>query len=139
MNNTSLKVLHNLDAETPLSIRDDVLRVDWCNIGEGYSGDYSPDDPEDENLLRFDVYVKTEYNPECHNSDEDAWEAVEDASYCTRMPADTDVSVLERALQCIFGRYRDIIDDPDNYPSVKKLGEELSWISPDTFEDKEGD
>ena len=137
MENNELKVFRNLDAETPLSIRDDVLRVDWRNIGEGHSGDYNHNDPEDENLLRFDVYVKTEFYPEYHDSDEDAWEVVEDASYCTCMLADTDVKILEEALLCIFRRYRDVIDSPDDYPSVKKLGEELSWISPETFEKKE--
>lgn len=111
-----LIVACNPDVETPLSICDDVLRVDWYNAGEGICGDFDPDNPDDINLLRFDVYVK----------DGDEWVEVEDASYCTNMPADS--MKLQAALEAIFKRYRAVIDGPE-YPSVKKLGEELSNIS----------
>jgi hypothetical protein len=92
-----------------------------------FFGDYNPDDPDDVNLLRFDVYVKLE-NGE--------WEPIDDASYCTNMPADAPKEVLERALRCIFNRYRDVIDGPEIYTSVKKLGEELSYIGESNFADQ---
>lgn len=105
------------DPETPISIWDDCFRVDWYNCGEGVMGDYNPDDPEDINLLRFDVYYKNLL---------EEWEEVEDASYCTGVAADTPIEKLRELLLFIFNRYKDT-----NYPncSVKKLGEELSWLT----------
>ena len=94
------------------------------------SGDYRPDDPHDINLLRFDVYVKADADTNAETVD--GWAEVEDASYCTNMPATASEDVLEKALRCIFKRYRDVITGPD-YPSVKKLGEELSHISENDF------
>jgi hypothetical protein len=118
-------VISHGNTDVVMSIYDDVLRVDWVNLGEGLCGDYNSDDPNDVNLLRFDVYVKQE-NGE--------WETVDDASYCTNMPADASEVILERALRCIFDRYRDVIDGPDIYMSVKKLGEELSHICDSNFD-----
>lgn len=117
----------DVDEETPMSATDGFLRVDWSNIGEGYCGDYDEDDPEDENLLRFDVYVR---NPSCGDNAEDweKWDTVEDASYCTLMPADADRETLENGIRKIFAEYRNAITHyPINF-SVKKMGESLSWI-----------
>lgn len=104
------------DSETPVSIWDDKFRADWYNAGEGITGDYNPEDPNDVNLLRFDIYYKVD----------DDWEEVEDASYCTNVAASTDVTRLRELLQHIFSEYRDT-----DYPSssVKKIGERLSWIT----------
>lgn len=121
-------IKENVDSETVLSISDDVIRVDFVNIGEGIRGDYHPEDPEDVNLLRFDVYVK---NPDADEEYNDGWIEVEDASYCTQIPADTEIDILKSKIKYIFNRYRDEISSYDNYlygPSVKKMGEELSWI-----------
>lgn len=114
------------DDDIVMSMYDGVLRVDWYNAGEGVSGDYDPDDPEDINLLRFDVYIKGNKD----NGKE--WLEVTDASYCTNMPADTPEPTLEKALRYIFKRYREVINGPD-HPSVKKLGEGLSHISAEDF------
>ena len=122
-------VLKDVDSDTPVSIRNSRLRVDWINLGEGYSGDYNEDDPDDENLLRFDVYAAADPDP--NNELDDGWVMVEDASYCTQVPASTDPEELERLLRAIFDRYDDVIDDYIKHgTSVKKLGEELSWIAP---------
>lgn len=113
------ELLVNVDEETPMSILGPRVRVDWVNLGEGIYGDYNPEDPEDVNLLRFDVYKR--------RSAKDQWEEVEDASYCTRVEANTPMNVLERKLRIIYDRYADAIES-DYDASVKKLGEELSWI-----------
>ena len=116
------------DPETPVSISDALVRIDWYNAGEGISGDYNPKDPEDVNLLRFDVYYNPYYSPDTDYDSVD-WEEVDDASYCTCVPADSDMTVLVRLLYIIFKRYRGVME---SYPesSVKKLGESLSWINP---------
>lgn len=118
------------DEDVVMSMYDNVLRVDWYNAGEGISGDYNPDDPKDVNLLRFDVYVKG-------NADSNKeWLEVTDGSYCTNMPATASEDVLEKALQYIFKRYREVISGP-THPSVKKLGKELSCISKENLTELE--
>lgn len=98
-------------------IRDNV-KVCWINLGEGHCGDYDEEDPEDENLLRYDVYVL----------DEDYWEAVDDASYCTYVSADTDNEELMRLLEILMNEFYEVLHN-DIHASVKKLGERMSWIS----------
>ena len=117
----------NKEPETPVSISDDYIRVDWYNAGEGYFGDFDPENSKDDNLLRFDVCFNPYYSPNTKFEYVD-WEEVEDASYCTLVPADTDIELLVRLCWCIFKEYRDVIDSyPDS--SLKKLGENLSHIS----------
>lgn len=55
--NDGIQILLNDDSCTPMSIRDSVFRIDWYNADKGLSGDIKPEDPNDINLLRFDVYV----------------------------------------------------------------------------------
>ena len=101
-----------------LSLIKGSLKIVWENIGEGTCGDYHPEDPEDRNLLRYTLY-----------KDRDgSWEQVDDASYCTLISADTSLYDLGRLLAAMLDRFLDAYaSDPD--ASVKKLGEELSWIS----------
>lgn len=125
----NMKISFNVDSETPVSVSDDILRVDLVNIGEGWCGDYNPEDPNDVNLLRFDVYVN---NPDTDEEYSDGWIEVEDASYCTQIPANTPAEILKDKATIIFKRYREKISSYDDYlngPSLKKLGEELSWIA----------
>lgn len=104
-------------------IRDD-CRVDWCELGEGLNGDYDPDDPDDIELLRFDVYKRIDRE----------WEPVNDASYCTQVPVSATKEQRKWLLTYIMDEYwhGGLMSYPDN--SVKKLGEKLSWISLETIE-----
>ncbi len=114
------------NSETVMEIHDDTIKVVLRNIGEGWCGDYNENDPDDEELLRFDVYIMTEgYVSE----DFDGWEEMEDSSYCTQIPACTPRDVLEEKIKIIFERYRDMVVDYRLGTSVKKLGEELSWLA----------
>ena len=115
------------------------VAVEWYNADEGWNGDYDPDDPEDENLLRFDFYGKKD----------DRWLAVLDASYCTRVPADTPESVLKQLLEILLEDGADPIeaslreginfnDRPDEIsPTGRHIYEQLSWIHPGWANDKE--
>jgi hypothetical protein len=105
--------------DEPVTIEGDGVRAEWVNIGEGVCGDFNPDDPEDVNLLRFDISYLTKDNQ---------WEEVEDASYCTNISSDTSEEKLVKALYAIWKEYVAVISDYP-YHSVKKLGERLSWIS----------
>ena len=112
------------DNEAGLLAIDRAVKVEWVNCDEGIHGDYNPEDPDDINLLRFDVYLARDGR----------WEAVDDASYCTNMPADTPKPILKRALLYLLREYSNVLNsDPEQ--SVKKMGEGLSWICPDWFKD----
>lgn len=115
------------------------VRVDWADLGEGWDGDYDPEDPEDEALLRFDFYA--------HLNGE--WVAVNDTSYCTQVPADTDPNVRRRLLTALMDTLGGYIEEGlrehlsrcsseqeafdrqiELYPSQRRAFEQASWISP---------
>ena len=104
--------------EEELELVKDNVKVIWENIGEGWNGDYDEDDPDDENLLRFTVYV----------NDNKEWIEVDDSSYCTRVSANTDNEELMALLHILMEEFYDALHD-NIYTSVKKLGERMSWIS----------
>ena len=93
-------------------------KVEWVDIGEGFFGDYDPSDPDDQALLRFDVLELFE----CGDCGLD-WEPIDDASYCTQMPADSSEEVLRRGATMIMNATY-------GKTNIKKICEELSWISP---------
>ena len=101
--------------ELPSIIRNNV-RIDWVNLDEGFDGDYDPENPDDVNLLRFDVSIA--------NLDNHSWEEVEDGSYCTQVPADTNTETLKRILVS-FMDY--IYDDIVSVQKAKRKCEQLSW------------
>ena len=102
-------------------VRDNV-KVEWVNLGEGWDGDYDPDDPEDTNLLRFDV--------SCRDSINDEWSEVDDGSYCTQMPANTPSKILMLALVEIMDLiYNDIM----SVGRSKRICEKMSWLCPEDF------
>lgn len=110
------------DNEAGMLAIDRAVKVEWSDCEEGIHGDFNPNDPDDVSLLRFDVYVARGGR----------WEAVDDASYCTQMPVDTPKPTLKRALLYLLKEYSNVLNsDPEQ--SVKKMGEGLSWISPDWF------
>ena len=105
------------DSKLPSIIRGNV-RIDWVNLGEGFDGDYDPENPDDVNLLRFDVY---------RNNGID-WVEVEDGSYCTQVPAKANHATLRRILSS-FMDY--IYDDITSVGKAKRKCEQLSWTDLD--------
>ncbi len=101
------------------------VKVEWVNLDEGWNGDYNPDDPTDENPLRFDVYI-------LRNGE---WEAKVDASYCTQFPATASLEEKCYALRILGREYDDALSS-DIDISVEKLGERLSCISLDDVSHK---
>lgn len=84
---------------------------------EGWTGDYNPDDPEDNLLLRFDVSVFSD----------NEWQPVDNGSYCTALPATVSTDAINLALNIIM---REVGDAVRSGASIKKTCENLSWISP---------
>lgn len=91
-------------------------KVGLYDCGEGWDGDYNPNNPDDVALLRFDIY-------ELVNGE---WEPLPDASYCTALPVDTDPAILRKALETIM-------DETAGHERVKRIAEGLSWLSPGFF------
>ena len=90
--------------------------VRWVNLGEGHNGDYDPEDPTDENLLRMDFL----------NADGE-----EINSVCTCMPASAVQSKIEAALYSVYGViYRS--EAGIEYLS-RRLVDAASYLSEDNF------
>lgn len=70
------------------------VKVEWTYIGEGVSGDYEEDDPEDERLLRFYIYTR-------ENESED-FVYVEDSSYCTNFPLESTEEEKRNGLEVLM-------------------------------------
>ncbi len=100
------------------------LAVRWVQLGEGGSGDWDPDDPEDEELLRFDSLWR---NPN------GAWEDLECGSYCTRTPVNTPPGVRRQLLHKLMDFLRDAVryyGDELTPDLDRHRMEEASWIEP---------
>lgn len=70
------------DGKAPFGVVTDsgLVKIELVNLGEGLEGDYIGDDPDDINLLRFDLSVR--------KSPQGKWDdQVPDTSFCTRIPA----------------------------------------------------
>ena len=93
------------------------VKVCWVELGEGFNGDYDPEDPDDIELLRFDVM---------HLVDGE-WLYVESASYCTLFPVQADADLKAQALAILMDRFYEPVTQGI---SIKKLAEEMSWIEP---------
>lgn len=91
----------------------DEYAVEFTYIGEGLCEEYNEDDPDDIPLIRFYVLEK--------NKDGE-WEDMEDGSYCTLLPTDTPVILLENFAGIINSRIE------DSY-SPRKTLEELTWVT----------
>jgi hypothetical protein len=103
-----------------LTLIRDTVRIDWDELGEGWDGDFDPDDPTDMELLRFSVY----------RLENGEWVEVEDSSYCTRTPVGTSEAIRQRLLEGLMDEFHDEVVAGH---SVKKLGERMSWINPSWF------
>ena len=101
------------------------IKVEWSDLGEGLSGDYDPNDPNDIPLLRFDVSRMEDFPKDGRNMD---WEAIDDASYCTNFPVTASDDLKMKALAYLMG---EIYEPAEAGNSIKKLCERLSWISPE--------
>ncbi len=93
------------------------VKVEWSDLGEGIQGDYNPDDKDDVHLYRFDISVKP--------SGKRAYEAVDDASYCTQVPVDSSVPILRKGLEMIMD---EIFDAVVGGNSIRKACERMSWL-----------
>ena len=104
-------------------VRGDV-KIDLSNLGEGLGGDYNPENENDVNLLRFDI--------DKYDRAEQRFVGVEDASYCTQIPAYATPKQRREALKFLMDEIHEAVA---NGESVKKPCERLSWISLDSIKE----
>lgn len=99
-----------------------IVLVEWTDLGEGWDGDYNPNDPDDVALLRFDISVieKGEVIP------------IDDASYCTQVPVNTKKKILKAGLEMIMDEIFDAVIEGN---SIKKACERMSWIGVEDIEE----
>lgn len=88
------------------------VKVEWVDLGEGFSGDYNPDDPTDKPLLRYDAYTL----------EEGQWVEMDDGSYCTLVEATTPETTLATYAKYMANQLASAL------PSPKKMAERLSWM-----------
>jgi hypothetical protein len=88
------------------------------DTNEGWGGDYDNSNPDDELLLRFDVDERI--------GNTNSWQPIDDASYCTALPANTSKDKIDKALHLIMFEVKDAVES--GY-SIKKTCERLSWIN----------
>lgn len=112
-----------LNYEESITKAKDGVMVEIINIGEGVQGDYNENDPEDINLLRFDIYTNESHTS---NANESGWESVD--SWCTMLPATMDNTKITRALNMLFDEFYNALKN-DHTVSIRRLGDTLSWIS----------
>jgi hypothetical protein len=115
------------------------FRACFTDIGEGMCGDYDPDDPEDEPLLRFDVQINEADSPLAEDpasagTDDPAdpdfgWYWVRDGSYCTQVNAE---KVTGEQMYDLLQRILGEIDGERS--SVKRQLEQASWMRIDDLE-----
>lgn len=109
-----------MSEEQVWKIESEQFRIELDELGEGLSGDYDPDDPDDAELLRFTVYEKDE------NGD---WQQMDDASYCTLLPVTLSNEHRQRVLDALLMWAED--------GASKKTWEWLSWFSEDDLRERD--
>jgi hypothetical protein len=99
-------------------IKNNVRIVLHTDTYEGWEGDYNPNDPDDDLLFRFDVdrLIDSE------------WQAIDDASYCTRLTVDLPSDTIYKALNHLLN---EVYEAASQGNSIKKACERLSWIQAD--------
>jgi hypothetical protein len=92
--------------------------IEWVELGEGFSGDYDPDDPNDEELLRFDAYINN------HEWEDD----YPTYSYCTYFPVSATPEQRRAGLEYLMEH---LYEPMSKREWCRSEAERLSWIELD--------
>ena len=101
-----------LDFEVPAP-HDPNIALQWEYLGEGFSGDYQDDDPDDRPLLRATIYYKGEQ--------------VDDASFCTLATTVTPKQELITSALALLASISVTVDSYNNAPRLKCGGVMEGW------------
>jgi len=110
-------------------ISGDKFKVCFSNLGEGHHGDYNPNDPDDEQLLRIDIWEKTSQKAfhginrrEIGKKTE--WEIASDGSACTGITSNAPVEHLESVLKMVL----DDLERGSSSSTPRYWADEISWF-----------
>lgn len=95
--------------------------IEWVELGEGWCGDYDPNDPDDVEMLRFDAYI-------AGHEWEDGYPTY---SYCTSFPVSSSPEVREAGLKYLMEHLYEPMSKGER---CRHLAEEMSWINPSYVE-----
>ena len=123
-----------IEVEEWLVSDDGLFRARWTDIGEGLSGEYNPEDPDDEPRLRVDVQVS---DSEHYAAEEDAslyegtdslgWSICRDGSICT------DVNTATVTPEQRYRLLRSLLVDLNGHrESIKGIMDSFSWVRADS-------
>jgi hypothetical protein len=111
------------DVSVEYKTEDNLYRLDWVHLDEGWYGDYNADDPNDERLLRFDIYVWDNELGEWNGE-------IQDTSYCTQLNVNTSKDDLFMIGSHIVESFADAWDNGCGW---KRTLEECTWLTPADF------
>lgn len=88
-------------------------------LGESYEGEYDPEDPESVSLLRLDIIYKKE-------EDEGT---IQNGSFCTCIPATTDIDGLKVFLKTVLDHAEDLLlrYGEDSMGTISRILGLYSW------------
>lgn len=108
-----------------LERKNDDAIVSFCHIGEGYNGDYDPEDEDDKPLLRVDVLVSERYKFQLWCEDaEPGWVYPDDGSICTGHYVGQDEEYL---LSVLDGFLLEAADTAQAGGTFRHLLDRWSW------------
>lgn len=107
-----------------LTVTKHPIQVCFVNLGEGYSGDFDPSDPDDERLLRLDL-KKWDSETETYEDSE---------SVCTCMASTTEEEVKQKALEALADLFYEDHIAPDGHNTRLLIGK-ASYISDDNIQE----
>lgn len=128
-----LNVNTNVSNNTLIEVDDGLIKIELAYIGEGYNGDFNPEDPDDAKLLRFYSYINTNHGV---SGKEPNWEELDDGSCCTAIvyndkknESEETAYILEKAIEIHRGFRKVITNYPlDKNVSVKHITEQMSYV-----------
>lgn len=108
-------------------VDNDLVRVSFWDCGEGWQGDFNPDDPEDSHLLRLDVLVAADSGYEGEETDDPLWLSPPGGSICTAVQIETDRDTLF----AILHKAADLLaDEVQGGRSIKSTMDDISrWTA----------
>lgn len=106
-------------------IIDGPVKVSFDYIGEGLSGDFDANDPDDVALLRLDVLVAADAGYDGEETDDPAWLYPQDGSICTQVAEGDDERIRMDVLAYAAAVLRTTVERGE---SVKHAMDRLSYL-----------
>lgn len=85
----------------PIGWEGENVSLRFVYIGEGYEGEYDPENPDDIPMFRIDTLVRRGAfeHVDIDGEEDDEWDVPAGGSYCTGLPTDTDPEKLAAYLR----------------------------------------